>query len=84
MEVDLIIKGKWTIPIIPRHQVLTNHAIVIKDKRIVKLCSIKDAEQQNKAKESITLPQHVLIPGLVNSHGHSPMVLLRGAADDVS
>lgn len=84
MEVDLIIKGKWTIPIIPRHQVLTNHAIVIKDKRIVKLCSIKDAEQQYKAKESITLPQHVLIPGLVNSHGHSPMVLLRGAADDVS
>ena len=30
-----------------------------------------------------TLPDHVLIPGLVNAHTHAAMTLLRGVADDV-
>jgi 5-methylthioadenosine/S-adenosylhomocysteine deaminase len=29
------------------------------------------------------LPEHALIPGLVNSHTHNPMVLMRGLADDL-
>ena len=31
----------------------------------------------------IDLPDHVLMPGLVNAHVHSAMTLLRGIADDV-
>mgnify|MGYP003694694383 CR=1 FL=1 len=31
----------------------------------------------------VTLPDHVLIPGLVNAHTHAAMTLLRGIADDV-
>ena len=32
----------------------------------------------------IQLPEnHVLIPGLINCHTHSPMTLLRGFADDL-
>jgi len=30
------------------------------------------------------LPEHVLIPGLINTHTHTPMTLLRGFADDVN
>ena len=34
MEVDLVIKSKWIVPVVPREQVLTDHAIAIKDKKI--------------------------------------------------
>mmetsp|Transcript_103594 Transcript_103594/g.183757 ORF Transcript_103594/g.183757 Transcript_103594/m.183757 type:complete len:482 (-) Transcript_103594:126-1571(-) len=31
----------------------------------------------------VSLPTHILIPGLVNCHTHTPMALLRGYADDL-
>lgn len=34
-------------------------------------------------KQEFDLGQHALIPGLINAHGHAPMALLRGYADDV-
>src|SRR5690348_17807417 len=34
-------------------------------------------------RECVDLPEHALIPGLVNSHTHNPMTLLRGLADDL-
>lgn len=33
--------------------------------------------------ERLNYPEGVIIPGLVNAHTHSPMVLLRGYADDL-
>lgn len=35
------------------------------------------------ADKEIELAEHVVLPGLVNGHTHSPMVLFRGLADDV-
>lgn len=36
-----------------------------------------------KGKEFLSLPEHVIFPGLINCHTHSPMVLFRGFADDL-
>ena len=33
--------------------------------------------------ERVALPEHVLIPGLVNAHTHAAMALMRGLADDL-
>ena len=33
--------------------------------------------------QKVTLDNHVLMPGLVNAHGHAAMSLLRGYADDL-
>ena len=35
------------------------------------------------SKEVFDLPNHALLPGLVNCHGHAAMSLLRGLADDM-
>jgi len=83
MQVDLIIQAKWLIPIVPRGQALEDQAIIIKDKIIHDLCSIHDSESLFQAEQVIKLPDHAVIPGLVNAHGHSPMALLRGVADDI-
>lgn len=36
-----------------------------------------------KGKELLFLPGHVVVPGFINAHTHSPMVLFRGVADDL-
>jgi 5-methylthioadenosine/S-adenosylhomocysteine deaminase len=35
------------------------------------------------ARETLDARGHLVIPGLVNAHGHVPMILMRGLADDL-
>ena len=83
MEVDLVIKSKWIVPVVPREQVLTDHAIAIKDKKIFAIGPTESINTQYQCTNIISLNNHILIPGLVNAHGHAPMALLRGSADDI-
>jgi 5-methylthioadenosine/S-adenosylhomocysteine deaminase len=39
--------------------------------------------RQFPGSERLSLPHHVLLPGLVNAHGHLAMTLLRGLAEDL-
>lgn len=81
--VDLLIHSRWIIPMDEARSVFANHCLAIRDKRIVGLCPSAEAEQRFTPAAVKQLPQHALIPGLVNSHGHSAMALLRGVADDL-
>ena len=83
MEVDLVIKSKWIVPVVPREQVLTDHAIAIKDKKIFAIGPTESINTQYQCTNITSLNNHILIPGLVNAHGHAPMALLRGSADDI-
>jgi 5-methylthioadenosine/S-adenosylhomocysteine deaminase len=62
---------------------LDKHSLVIADGRIAALLPRAEAETQIEAAKTLELPGHVLIPGLINAHTHSPMSLLRGLADDL-
>jgi 5-methylthioadenosine/S-adenosylhomocysteine deaminase len=81
--VDLMIEARWVVPVEPHAVVLENHAVVVLDDRIVALLPIADARPAYAPRERVELPEHVLIPGLINSHTHNPMTLLRGLADDL-
>lgn len=80
---DLLITARWVIPVVPEGAVLENHGIAIKDKRILEILPITEAEQKIKAEKVVHLQHHALIPGLINAHGHAPMSLFRGIADEV-
>jgi len=80
---DLVVRAAWVIPVAPREAVLRDHAVVVRDGRIVQLCPGSEAEAVD-SREYVVLPDHALLPGLVNAHGHAPMSLLRGYADDLS
>ena len=71
----------WILPIIPRGEVLSEHSLVVQQGRIAALLPTPEAEQI-EAEQHVHLPSQVLMPGLVNAHGHSAMSLLRGVADD--
>lgn len=82
--VDLIIAAEWIIPVEPADLTLSGHAVVVNGGRILALLPTHDAHLRYEARRQIDLPQHVLIPGLVNLHTHAAMTLLRGYADDMA
>ncbi|MCY4264353.1 MAG: TRZ/ATZ family hydrolase [Gammaproteobacteria bacterium] len=83
IEADLIISAPWIVPVIPSGTVLEEHALAIRDRRISAIAPRSDIAARYHQARSVRLDHHVLIPGLVNAHGHSAMALMRGIADDI-
>ena len=65
----------------PHARVLERHSLIIEGTEIAALVPTS-AWQNTIGAEEIALPDHVLIPGLVNAHTHAAMALFRGLADD--
>lgn len=80
---DLRINPRWIIPVQPAGAVLEDHAVLIQGDRIAAVVSNQEADERYRAKEIINLPDHVVLPGLINMHGHAAMSLFRGMADDL-
>ena len=80
--VDLRIDARWIVPVEPEGT-LEHHALLVDEGRIVALVPADDAERSYRPGSRVALPDHILIPGLVNAHTHSAMTLLRGIADDL-
>lgn len=80
---DLLIEAGWVVPVEPHGVVLEQHAVAISDGAIVALLPIAQARTRFAAAQTVSRPDAVLIPGLVNAHVHNPMTLLRGVADDL-
>lgn len=81
--VDTLIHARWMVPVEPSNLVLENHSLAIQAGRIVDLLPRTQAIARYQATETIELPQHVLLPGLINTHTHAAMSLMRGLADDL-
>lgn len=74
---------RWLIPVRPEGEVMTDHAVVIADGRIEALIPRAELAATYDDVALTELPDHALIPGLVNAHTHSAMALMRGMADDL-
>lgn len=81
--VDLIIAARWVIPIEPAGVVLEDHAVAVHGGRIVDILPSAEVSLAYSARVHVQRPTHVLLPGLVNAHTHTPMTLFRGMADDL-
>ena len=81
--VDLCIEARWVVPVEPHGVVLEDHTVVVDKDRIVALLPTAQARTAYAPRERTDLGEHVLIPGLINTHTHNPMTLLRGLADDL-
>lgn len=82
-NIDLLISARWILPIAPQNQILERHALVIRGEYIIDLLSLEKAKQKYRTTDCLNLEDHVIMPGLVNSHTHTPMNLFRGLADDL-
>ena len=81
--VDTVIHARWIIPVEPSNCVLENHSIAISGGRIQSIVPSSVAASQFDTANEVSLPDHALIPGLINAHTHAAMSLLRGVAEDL-
>lgn len=80
---DIRINARWLIPVEPFGVVLEHQAVILQGSQIAAVLPQTDADQKFRTRETIDLPNHVVLPGLINLHGHTAMSLFRGMADDL-
>ena len=81
---DLAIDARWVVPVEPEGAVLADHSVVVDGGRIAAVLATSEVAVAFAPAARVDLPEHVLIPGLVNLHTHAAMSLMRGLADDRS
>src|SRR5258706_2846043 len=82
MSETFLIHARWVVPVEPAGAVLESYAVAVRGDRIEALLPAAEIAARYPEAEVVELPEHVLIPGLVNAHTHAAMSLMRGLADD--
>jgi len=76
---------KWLITVNQNFDILQQTAVVVSDGKISQILPISElpTHPELDAAIKVELPDHILMPGLINTHTHAAMSLLRGFADDL-
>ncbi len=80
---DIIIHNGTILTVNADFDVVENGLICISDGRIERVEAKTTGEFLPAARKSIDARGGIIMPGLVNTHTHAPMVLFRGLADDL-
>ncbi|WP_320175913.1 amidohydrolase [Maridesulfovibrio sp.] len=80
---NLIIKGSYILTQNEDRELIEDGAIAISGKTIAAVGKSADVEKEWVAEETVDCGKSVILPGLINSHTHVPMTLMRGVADDL-
>ena len=81
---DIEIRGGTLLTMAEKADIVENPVIGIKDGLIVAVSAYRQEQRGGqRAEEVIDASGCVIIPGLVNTHTHLPMVCFRGIADDL-
>ncbi len=81
--VALVITGGTVVTMDAAGRVLSPGAVAIDGRHIVAVDTPDAIGARFSARETIDAAGQVVMPGLVNTHTHAPMVLYRGLADDL-
>src|SRR5689334_19559306 len=82
-RVDVIITGGTVVTMDGGSRVIENGAVAIRGDRIVDVGTSAELAAKYTASRSVNANGKVVMPGLINTHTHVPMVLFRGIADDL-
>ncbi len=83
-NVDLIVTGRYVVTMDGARRVIENGALAIQGAQLLDVGPAAEITRKHVARQRIDRPRSILTPGLVNTHGHAPMVLFRGIADDLN
>jgi len=78
---DLVVSGDYVLPMTDGLPVLEDAAIAVRDGAIVAVGPRAEIARTFAAKDE--LAGGIVLPGLVNCHGHAGMTLYRGLGDDM-
>lgn len=83
-RVDLIVRGGTVVTMNAERQVIEGGAVAVRGPSIVAVGAEADVLSQFEAAQTIDARGRLVVPGLVNTHGHAAMSLFRGLADDLA
>jgi 5-methylthioadenosine/S-adenosylhomocysteine deaminase len=83
-EVAIIVTNGIVVTMNQTRQVIQNGAVVIDGSDIVAIGPAADLTNRFRARQTIDAAGQIVLPGLINTHTHAPMVLYRGLADDLA
>jgi len=82
--VSLIVWGGTVVTMDGTGQVIPAGAVAVDNDRIVAVGTADEITQKYSAAQRLDVQGQIVLPGLVNTHTHAPMVLYRGLADDLA
>ena len=83
-RVSLIVRSDTIVTMDEARRVLTPGAIVIVGDAIVAVDAADVVARRYVSGAVLDLGSDIVLPGLINTHGHVPMVMYRGLADDLA
>ena len=83
-RVSLLITGGIVVTMDDAGTVISNGAVAIDGASIVAVGTAGDLDARYTARDRIDAHGQIVMPGLINTHTHAPMVLFRGLADDLA
>lgn len=78
---DWLIKAHYVVTVDGSHRVIENGAMAIQGDHLVAVGTAQELAGV-KAKQTMDAGDAIIMPGLINTHTHVPMSLMRGIADD--
>jgi len=82
--VSLVVVGRTVITENAQHRMLTPGAVAIDGNAIVDVDAPDAIAAKYRAADTIDARSDIVLPGLINTHTHAPMVMYRGLADDLA
>jgi 5-methylthioadenosine/S-adenosylhomocysteine deaminase len=83
-SLDLLIRGGTLLTMSEDMEIIESPEIGIRDGEICFVKHDRKEPSSGNAKETIDASGSIIIPGLINTHTHLPMVAFRGLADDLA
>jgi 5-methylthioadenosine/S-adenosylhomocysteine deaminase len=80
----LLVTGGTVVTMDADHRVHTPGAVAIKGRQIVAVGAPNEVARAVAGAQVIDATGRIVMPGLVNTHTHAPMVMYRGLADDLA
>ncbi|MGE5361717.1 MAG: amidohydrolase family protein, partial [Bacteroidales bacterium] len=83
-RVALLVTGGTVVTVDGEHRIFAPGAVAIDGPEIVAVDRADVIAERFASIDTIDATGQVVIPGLINTHTHAPMVLYRGLADDLA
>ena len=81
--VDVILQGGTVLTMDDARHVYSPGSVAIQGQDIVTVGPAAAVDGSYQGRRVVDCHDHIVMPGLINTHGHLPMSLLRGLADDL-
>ncbi len=82
-KADLLLIGGTVATMNEQFDLFEPGAVAVRGSDIVAVGPAEQVTSAWEAKEVVDCQNHVVMPGLINTHTHAPMTLVRGLADDL-